>query len=331
MTIPMVYLGFNYEIDLVARLFTAASAVLIVVNLLVIFAVPEQAVMVGKWAGAWQGIFLHKNALGQMAAFANLVFLIRLANFRSETWAARAYHAVFYALSVILVLGSDSAAALILLIVSLAVLLGALLVIQWADRLKPVHWLGVGLLGIAALVATWWQRRLIVVVILGKTPTLTGRIPLWLSLVPHIEKKLVLGYGFGNAFWVHKDNVRQVMEKVRWFPGHAHNGFLDILSHWASLGPWHTQPFHRDISPLSWYLSRAELRPPSPIMLACYAVSANMTASNLVTVQLLAWPALVAAWAICVRAFVLVPEQKTVAEESKTNMATGSSTAPGTP
>jgi O-antigen ligase len=306
--------------ELVVR-FRGRLSPLIVVNIIVIFAFPEQA----SWfesGSAWR-IFLHKNALGQVAAFANLVFLIRLANFRSETWAARAYHAVFCALSVILVLGSDSAAALMLLVVNLAVLLGALLIIQWADRLKPVHWLGVGVLGIAALAATWWQRHLIVVVILGKTPTLTGRIPLWLSLVPHIEKKLVLGYGFGNAFWVHKDNVRQVMEKVRWFPGHAHNGFLDILLSLGLLGALAYAAFIIETFLLSvWYLSRARtVTSALPFMMVCYAVAANLAASTLTSVQLLAWPALVAAWAICMRALIVAPHQNTAPEVSGANLA----------
>jgi len=55
---------------------------------------------------------------------------------------------------------------------------------------------------------------------LGRDPTLTGRIQIWNALVPYAIKKIILGHGFGG-FW-----TTSLREQIA---SHAHNGYLDTI------------------------------------------------------------------------------------------------------
>jgi exopolysaccharide production protein ExoQ len=66
------------------------------------------------------------------------------------------------------------------------------------------------------------------------TTTLTGRVPLWQVLLPHVEQHLLLGVGF-VAFWS-PENVYQI-QQITGFPWvSAHNGFLDVLLNTGIVG-----------------------------------------------------------------------------------------------
>jgi O-antigen ligase len=56
---------------------------------------------------------------------------------------------------------------------------------------------------------------------------LSGRLPLWQTLLPHAAERLWTGHGFG-AFWT-PDRFSEVYAAVRWSAVVAHNGFLEEL------------------------------------------------------------------------------------------------------
>ena len=318
MSLSVAYLGLNYEIEQVLRLFTVACAVLIVANLVVLLVLPERAIMVGKFAGAWRGLFRHKNGLGEAAALMNLIFLVNLADFKNQSWGPRFYHGLFYVLTIFLVFKSDSATAVVLLAVNLGVLLFSLLLMRWGGRLRPIHWIGISLAGLASLAVAWQARHFIVEGLLGRTPTLTGRIPLWLHLVPFIERRLLLGYGFGTAFWSHPEHIKIIHNLVGWSPGTAHNGFVDITLSLGLVGLLLCAVFSLQILILSIRLvlqSRTVISA-LPLLLLSYALTANVTESSLVMGDRFTWLALIAAWAMCVRAIhIRPPEGETEREE----------------
>jgi exopolysaccharide production protein ExoQ len=66
--------------------------------------------------------------------------------------------------------------------------------------------------------------------LLGKDPTMTGRLPIWQECLHFVGMKPFLGYGYG-AFWtVTSHPARLIREAVDWdtLP-HAHNGYIDLL------------------------------------------------------------------------------------------------------
>jgi O-antigen ligase len=57
--------------------------------------------------------------------------------------------------------------------------------------------------------------------------TLTGRLPLWRDVVLAVERRPVMGHGFGG-FWGAK-NILWISERNGWHIPHAHNAYLDLM------------------------------------------------------------------------------------------------------
>ena len=70
--------------------------------------------------------------------------------------------------------------------------------------------------------------------LLERDTTLTGRTDLWELLLELVWDRPWLGYGF-RAFW-NGDKGKYVHLVMRWFPMHAHNGFLNVLVDFGSIG-----------------------------------------------------------------------------------------------
>lgn len=67
----------------------------------------------------------------------------------------------------------------------------------------------------------------------GRDVTLTGRIPLWKAVIPYIQERPLLGYGY-RSFWLMTFGPSlNVWEIVGWKAPHAHNGYIDL---WLQLG-----------------------------------------------------------------------------------------------
>jgi exopolysaccharide production protein ExoQ len=64
--------------------------------------------------------------------------------------------------------------------------------------------------------------------LLGKNATLTGRVPLWHSLLGSIARRPLLGYGYGT-FWL---NTNPEMIRIwllnPWQPPDAHDAYLEL-------------------------------------------------------------------------------------------------------
>jgi exopolysaccharide production protein ExoQ len=176
----------------------------------------------------WYGIFYIKNELGRVMVLSALIFLFWM---RVEPEHKRMGGAGFVG-SLALVALSRSMTSVVVLFL-LMVLLPYL---RWTLR-KSVRW---AVAGIAFLLIVGTSSVIYVVAhleeitgFLGRSPTLTGRVPLWILSFVMALRRPWLGYGF-NAFWL-PDNmyVQKIWNLLRWQPPHAHNGFLEL---WLELG-----------------------------------------------------------------------------------------------
>jgi O-antigen ligase len=72
--------------------------------------------------------------------------------------------------------------------------------------------------------------------VIGKDPTLTGRIPLWIECLHAIAQRPILGYGYG-AFW-NPDSAwgQYIWQMTTWVAPSAHNGFLQLLLDLGAVG-----------------------------------------------------------------------------------------------
>jgi O-antigen ligase len=132
-----------------------------------------------------------------------------------------------------MLLESNAKANLVALIAAYLLLALGFAYLKWGHRLNKTHWVLVTCAGVASLLLLWLARQPILD-ILGRSSALTGRTPLWSSLLPFIADRPLLGYGFGDAFW----NKYQYAIALggTWHPPHAHNAFVDFALALGLLG-----------------------------------------------------------------------------------------------
>ena len=212
-----------------AEIFATALGLLALISLVVCLAIPSFGVMHELFPGAWRGLWLEKNALGNMMTIGFMVCAAAalLEPRRAMLWWPTA------ALCLLLVLLSTSKTSLV------SCLLGCCgLVLVSIVRRGPVGRLvgtygaviGILLVGFVALVASN-----VVLAALGKDATLTGRTQIWAAVMRRIQDRPWLGYGYG-AVWDDTSPwapLAWIIKQAGFRPGHAHNSWLE---QWLGLG-----------------------------------------------------------------------------------------------
>lgn len=179
-------------------------------------------------APGWYGVFYLKNELGRMMVLSSIVFLFwgrvepdRRGLARTGFWA-----------SVVLIALSRSMTSVVVFFLLMALLP----YLRWTLR-KSMRWM---VAGTAFLLVAGTTLVMFVVThlrevtgLLGRSPTLTGRVPLWILSFVMALRRPWLGYGF-NAFWLADEPyVQKIWRLLHWEPPHAHNGYLEL---WLELG-----------------------------------------------------------------------------------------------
>lgn len=221
-------LAVRYRSEEVLRVLGWALAIVTVASLLAVVFFPGWAVMTGKYESAWRGVLFHKNALGRTMVLAGIVFWV-LAGAGQKKGALG--WRILQVAALLLLLGSRSAAGWVLAIL---VPLALVLLKFWGclpRLLRPAAGSFAFVLALP-IAATLPDVLETVLGFLGKDLTLTGRIPLWLLLIPLALKRPLLGYGYG-AFWLGESGPSATVWAVTWDAPHAHNGYLDL---WLEIG-----------------------------------------------------------------------------------------------
>lgn len=198
-----------------------------IMSILFAVALPQYGIMRGIHAGAWRGIFTHKNGLGAMMALSVVTFLTLDASDRKNSFIFRL--GIF--VSIVLLLLSKSSSPLIYLTVLTAIFFLSR-VLRWEYKLKATAISIIVMLGYASVVFCISQAEAIANMF-GKDLTFTGRTDLWVYAWELIEKKPWLGYGYGALWSGLNSETGHIWRILGWEPPNAHNGFLDV---WLSLG-----------------------------------------------------------------------------------------------
>lgn len=216
-------------------LFATTGAAFLALNLAVSVAVPSigQAAQ-GPYVNAYRGLFVDKNLFAFFAVIvfgAGLVLLLDAVRSRQ----VRALDVARPLLAIATVVIANSATALVLSVVTVVLAL----VLTWLGRARRPLLVPVAgtllLAGSAAwLVFTNWSLLL---VSLGRSPTLTGRTRIWYAVELAIRERPVLGYGW-KALWIDGDPTTITIwahnYRVPFY--HAHNGYLDIAAQLGIVG-----------------------------------------------------------------------------------------------
>jgi exopolysaccharide production protein ExoQ len=202
-------------------LLATAIGILAVAGLLYALLQPDKAfISEGIRAKAFKGIYFDKNGGARIYAYAVLL-IVGLQLYKTR------FYQVLLAVLLLCILMSQSATALV--IVFFGLLLSAAFNLLHSSSLQ-LNFLRFFLL-LAGLViggSLIYQLYDVVLLWLGRDPTLTNRVIIWALLDPYIQAEWLRGYGFG-AFW----SSSAVSEFVaRWgFIGNAHSGYYEALLH----------------------------------------------------------------------------------------------------
>ena len=225
------YLAGRFDVDEIMKILSWGIAISAIGSFLFVAAFPIDAIhQPSPWqawqaddiAGAWKGVFSHKNVLGHTMTVGVIAELYILTGTKART----SWHALVLCGCFALVILSRSTTAIIL---SFFYLLGAcfFLLLQRARQ-----YLGIGLVVLAVFGSTtaalYWTYPNLLFEVLGSDATLTGRTELWAIVLRFISEKPLLGWGY-QAMWLPTDSITIAISKaVGWAVPQAHNALLEV-------------------------------------------------------------------------------------------------------
>ncbi|MBE9125337.1 MULTISPECIES: O-antigen ligase family protein [unclassified Coleofasciculus] len=230
-TLLGVYLATRYSPEEQMRLMAWVTGISTLLSLGVAFVFPSYGIQDYHGELAWKGAFIQKNSLARMMTVTIILFLLIAIKSRRHRRTAL----IMSGLSFMLLLLSQGTTAFVLLVLSLSLF-------PLFNFLKQYYKIRVFLLIIAILTISTLaivisnNIETIVVDILGKSMTLSGRDELWAAVIEKASERPLLGYGYAG-FW--KDTeVQYFISNQTWADGgtHAHNGFLDLFADLGWLG-----------------------------------------------------------------------------------------------
>jgi exopolysaccharide production protein ExoQ len=223
-----IYLASRYTLKEQVVLLGWTFTVITLLSLLFVVALPKFGIMGGIHAGAFRGIYTHKNVLGRIMVMSIIVNSLRinLDKSRSITY-------VTLSLSVLLLVFCRSSAAILNLF---NVIMTFLIFRTWRWRYEIMIPVSIGIISLMFCGVIWFnENSAILFGAVGKDATLTGRTELWQIILNMIGNRPLFGYGYG-AFWVDTDNVTNVWFMAGWEAPNAHNGVLDLCLNAGLIG-----------------------------------------------------------------------------------------------
>lgn len=171
-------------------------------------------------AGAWRGIFNHKNGLGAIMALAILVEW----HLPAQTKLSKVWKALWLCAYAVLLFLSHSATSFVSVGLTILLMFIFKMFRHQYRVIVPMLLLVTMLSGtVIALNATSVTGAL------GRSADLTGRADLWRWVAIMILNRPFLGYGF-SGFWKGASEQSAVVEtRIGWSPVYAHNGYLEIM------------------------------------------------------------------------------------------------------
>jgi exopolysaccharide production protein ExoQ len=209
------------------RLMLAAGVVVGIACIAWAVLLPQYGISVD---GEWKGIFGHKNhmGLGILFFFSGLPFC-PIPNRR------RLLVLMLQSLFPIsLILLSRSMTSLILVFVLIAVrILGPFVASRRREQIPFVVYFIVVGIPVLALAITAGEG--VILPLLGKDPSLSGRTDHWTILLPYMADHLWLGYGY-KAFWTGSGDSLSVIRSVGGAMKGADSGYIDTMLQFGLVG-----------------------------------------------------------------------------------------------
>lgn len=277
------YIGLCYGLRRVVGLLAIFGVCVLLLSTALVFFAPHIGVMnYHSIQGAWKGLYWHKNHLGLIAAFVNLLLLINIVDHIRAGNGTRIlfWSPVFYLFSLTIVYQSDSVAAYFTSILLHGFTLVAALFLKFKDKLRKIHYLLlVAAFGLAVFVAL--LNVDLIFGVFNRNTTLTGRVPMWSYLFRiYFGERPFWGYGF-NAFW-YDESHRIVLHELARYPDQiviADNGFIDLLVNVGFSGMSLFLVFFAGIlwRSIKFASTAVDIISMFPLVLMCFVILANLS------------------------------------------------------
>jgi len=171
--------------------------------------------------GAFLGMFGEKNGGARRYMFGILLLLPAI-----YSQNRKALIAAGICLLCLLMARSASGIVLLTIAVSTFIYLNKLVLTNQYKLNNKRYWFGILFYFIGCFIA--YQAYEFILFLVGRDATLTDRTVIWEILLPFIQEKITLGYGYG-AFWSSYGAEEFI---ASWgYIGNAHNGYLEMLLH----------------------------------------------------------------------------------------------------
>lgn len=221
-----LYIASCYTIKQQVRLMAWAMGIAAVLTVLYTLANPGIGIhSYGDHAGAWRGLYAHKNSLSQIATYSAVVLLL-------QTMIVKKWHRYVaggaFALAVGLLLMSTSKTGLMVFL-SLMMMLQLYKAVRWRNTNSTLILIIIILIFAAFMIVIVGNAEAVLNA-LGRDITLTGRTDIWAGAIGYIKLQPWLGYGRA-AFWHPKSGKSEAIGDVvgaNYAPPHSHNGFVNI-------------------------------------------------------------------------------------------------------
>jgi O-antigen ligase len=232
------YIGLRYSAKEIVRFLSVFSVYILILSSIFVFFIPDIGIMnYYTIQGAWKGVYWHKNHMGLIATFINLLFLINVIDLLPLR-AKRVWLWFFlYIYSLLFMFQTDSVAAYLTTILLHGVVFLGWILLKFKDKIRRSYILIITGALLLASVALYLNAEQFLGMF-NRNTSLTGRVPMWSYLFDtYVSKRLLVGYGF-NAFWYIK-TYQEDVQRAAGYPDPiiiSDNGFIDILVNTGYLG-----------------------------------------------------------------------------------------------
>jgi len=297
-TLLAVYLGMYFSPRQLMEFLFWFGAVLLILSITLVFAAPRTGTMYWMpFDGAWRGIFWHRNHFSSVTALLSAVFLFRAIDSFKTKDAKIVLDGMFYILSVFVLIRTQSVTGYLLFIFLNLLAICIWLWLKLQKRLRTWHYYLLLFGSVAGLFMVFFNLNAIFG-LFNRSSSMTGRVPLWISLLSgNVSERLWWGHGFG-AFWT-QDSFREDARLLAGWtsqPLIADNGFLDVLLHLGIVGLLLLLSILviAIVRSTQYALSHKTLTDFFPFLLILYTLVANIPFSLFAETEVFIWMLIVA-------------------------------------
>jgi exopolysaccharide production protein ExoQ len=298
-TLAASYLGVRYLPEQLMEFVFWFGVVLLILCIAIVYSAPATGVMDWQpYNGAWRGIYWNRNHLASITALLNAIFLLRCIMALTNRNSKGLLDGFFYLLSLVVLYYAKSATGFILAAALHLFIFCAWLWLRISDKLQKKHYLAIAGVSITGLVLVLANLDF-VFGLFNRSTSLTGRVPLWQAILNNaVLPHPWLGNGFGAA-WSFESFRVMIMENAGWTaqPLIADNGYLDILLHLgvSGLGIFLVVFFTLLVRSVRYGIGQKTLNGFFPLLIAVYALIANVSFSMFAETEVFVWMLIVAA------------------------------------